>query len=180
MAFVAFVAGLWLLLGLTEGRTNPSVMVLPLQNLGGDPEGEYFAAGLSEDLLTQLFRIEGLKVKSLAGLEAASVEPATDSDHLDWARTTGVTTAVEGSVRHEGDNLRVAVRLIDVSSRDILWAETYDRGVKDSLAIQQDIARRIAAALVATRYQLGQWDEAGRWQPGQWPHDAASGEPEKP
>ena len=180
LALAALIATLWLLLGWTSHPHDPSVMVLPLRNLSGDPDSDYFSAGLSEELVTRLWKIEGLRVKTLGHSPNGGGDSFTFDDPLVLAGNAGVTTVVEGSVRREGKGLRVAVRLVDVASGDILWAEAYDREVHDLLVIQQDIARRIAAALVAARYQLGKWDEAGRWQSRRWPRPFDSGDSPNP
>ena len=123
-----------------------SIAVLPLQNLSPDPDNQYFADGIHEDVLTHLSKIDDLKVISRTSvLEYRDVErniPAI-------AAELGVAFVLEGSVRRDQDRVRITAQLIDASSDEHLWAETYDRTLEDVFAIQEEIARSIAASLEA-------------------------------
>ncbi|MFC2952451.1 tetratricopeptide repeat protein [Marinicaulis aureus] len=121
-----------------------SIAVLPFANFGADQESAYFADGLAEEILHALAQIETLSVAS-----------RTDSFQFrdsntpvgEIAQRLGVANVLEGSVRRDGDRLRVTVQLIAANSSTHLWSSTYDRTVDDVLAIQQDIAINIANAL---------------------------------
>jgi TolB-like protein/DNA-binding SARP family transcriptional activator len=122
----------------------PSVAVLPFLDIGGDPDDAYFSDGLSEELITALSRVEGLRVAartSSFALRGARLDMRTIGD------TLGVAAVVEGSVRRDGERLRVTAQLIDAASGYHLWSGAYDREVKDVFALQDEIARSIAAVL---------------------------------
>jgi serine/threonine-protein kinase len=124
----------------------PSVAVLPFLNLSPDPENEYFADGITEDVIAQLSKIRSLKV-----ISRTSVMPFKKREQS--LRAIGVTlqvaTLLEGSVRRAGERVRIVAQLIDAATDQHLWAETYDRQLTDIFAIQTDVALRIAAALRA-------------------------------
>ena len=124
----------------------PSVAVLPFLNLGGRPEHEYFADGITEDVIAHLSRIRALKVISRASVMSFK---ARDRTLREIGRALGVGTVLDGSVRHAGDRVRVVATLVDTERDRQLWAETYDREVADIFAIQTDVALRIAGALRA-------------------------------
>jgi serine/threonine-protein kinase len=123
-----------------------SVAVLPFLNLSADPENEYFADGITEDVIAQLSKIHDLKV-----ISRTSVMPFKKRDQglQQIAATLGVATVLEGSVRRAGDRVRIMAQLIDAGTDQHLWAESYDRGLSDIFAIQSDVALNIAAALRA-------------------------------
>jgi TolB-like protein/Tfp pilus assembly protein PilF len=125
---------------------SPAVAVLPFQNLSSDPEQEYFADGITEDVITQLAKIRALKV-----IARTSVMPFKQRHHSpkEIGVRLGATTVLDGSVRHAGDRVRIVATLIDVETDKHLWAETYDRQLTDIFSIQSDVAVQIAAALKA-------------------------------
>ncbi len=123
-----------------------AVAVLPFDDFSA--EGlEYFASGVHEDILTHLSGISGLTVVS-----RRSVERYADSDLTlpEIARELGVGSVLEGSVRLEGDRVRVTAQLIDALTDKHLWAEMYDRSLDNIFEVQSDIARRVAGSLRAT------------------------------
>jgi serine/threonine protein kinase/tetratricopeptide (TPR) repeat protein len=124
-----------------------SVAVLPFQNLSPDPENAFFADGMTEDILTQLAKVRDLKVISHSSVMRYQ---GTQKPIQTIASELGVATVLEGSVRRAGDRVRIVGQLIDARSDEHLWAETYDRELKDVFAIQSEVAQRIAAALKAT------------------------------
>jgi len=129
------------------GRTrSSSVAVLPFLNLSADPEHEYFADGITEDVIAHLSKIRALKV-----ISRASVMPFKQRRHSvkEIGKTLGVTTLLDGSVRHAGERVRIVAKLVDVETDQHLWAETYDRQMTDIFSIQTDVALHIAAALEA-------------------------------
>ncbi len=123
-----------------------SVAVLPFLNLSADPEGEYFADGITEDVIAQLSKIRALKV-----ISRTSVMPFKKRDEGLRAigARLGVATLLEGSVRRARNRVRIVAQLIDAQTDEHLWAETYDRELTDVFAIQSDVALHIAAALKA-------------------------------
>lgn len=129
-----------------DAAGQQSVAVLPFVNLSTDPENEYFADGITEDVIAHLSKIGALSV-----ISRTSVMPFKQrSESLQRiAATLGATTLVDGSVRRAGDRVRIVAKLIDAASDRHLWAETYDRQLTDIFAIQSDVAFRIAAALQA-------------------------------
>jgi serine/threonine-protein kinase len=124
----------------------PAVAVLPFLSLSPDPENEYFADGLTEDVIAHLSKIHSLKV-----ISRSSVMPfkARVQGLKGIAAVLGADTVLEGSVRKAGDRVRIVAQLVDAESDQHLWAETYDRQLTDIFAIQTDVALHIAAALKA-------------------------------
>lgn len=125
---------------------SPSVAVLPFLNLSADVENEYFADGITEDVIAHLSKIRALKV-----ISRTSVMPFKQRQQSlkEIGATLGATTVLDGSIRHVGDRVRIVAKLIDVETDQHLWAETYDRELTDIFAIQTDVALQIAAALKA-------------------------------
>lgn len=127
----------------------PTLAVLPLRPLGGDPKETAFAEGLSEELITLLAQIDGLRVSS----RTSSFQPAPAGDSLaDIAARLKVNHILEGSVRQEGERLRIALRLVEVASDRAIWSQTFDRSSRDVFTIQSDIAQAVGRAL---RLRLG-------------------------
>ncbi|MEX2663357.1 MAG: protein kinase [Vicinamibacterales bacterium] len=126
--------------------SDPSVAVLPFLNLSSDAENEYFADGITEDVIAQLCKMPALKV-----ISRTSVMPFKKREQSlrQIAATLGVTTVVEGSVRRSGERVRIVAQLIDAQTDQHLWADTYDRHLTDIFAIQSDVALHIATALEA-------------------------------
>src|SRR5205823_5738691 len=124
----------------------PSVAVLPFLNLSVDPENEYFADGITEDVIAQLSKVRALRV-----ISRTSVMSFKQRSHSlrEIAAQLAVATVLEGSVRRVGDRVRIVAQLIDAGTDQHLWAETYDRQLTDIFAIQTDVALHIAAALKA-------------------------------
>lgn len=123
-----------------------SIAVLPFENMSEDPGNEYFSDGVTEDILTLLARIDDLHVISRTSV---MVYKNTSMPLREIARTLGVGTVLEGSVRKAGDRVRVTAQLIDAATDAHLWAETYDRSLDDIFAVQSDVAEQIANALHA-------------------------------
>jgi TolB-like protein/Flp pilus assembly protein TadD len=126
---------------------HKSIAVLPFQNLSPDPENAFFADGMTEDILTQLAKIRDLKVISHTSVMRYK---GTQKPIQTIASELGVATVLEGSVRRAGDRVRIVSQLVDARTDEHLWAETYDRDLKDVFAIQSEVARQIASALRAT------------------------------
>jgi adenylate cyclase len=118
--------------------------VLPFVNMSGDPEQEFFADGLTEDILTELSRFRDLLVISR---NAAFVHKGKPVKARDIAQEFGVDYVVEGSVRKSADRVRVTVQLIDGETETHVWAERYDRKLEDIFAIQDEVTSAIVATL---------------------------------
>jgi len=122
------------------------VAVLPFSNFSADPENEYFADGITEDVIANLSKIRSLKV-----ISRTSVMPfkTREGNVAEIAAKLGATTLLEGSVRRVGDRVRIVAQLIDAETDQHLWSETYDRKLVDIFDIQTDVALQIAGALKA-------------------------------
>ncbi|MCI4356317.1 MAG: tetratricopeptide repeat protein [Thermoplasmata archaeon] len=128
----------------TPTATGPRLAVIPLANLSGDPRDEFFSDGLTEELISALSRVRGVRViarTSAMRFKGRSVGIGEIAKALD------VGAIVEGSVRRDGARVRVTAQLIDCASEEHLWSATYDRELSDLFAIQSDIARRIVKGL---------------------------------
>ncbi len=129
-----------------EPDPGPSIAVLPFENIGGDPETEYFSDGMTDDVIAQLTKVGGLKVISRT---SAMTYKNTRKSLRQIADELNVNTVLEGSVRHQDSRVRVVAQLVDARSDEHLWAETYDRELDDIFAIQSEVAEQIAQALQA-------------------------------
>ncbi len=123
---------------------GPSIAVLPFVNLSPDPENEFFADGITEDVIAQLSKIRSLRVISRRSVMAFKER---DKSLREIGATLDVGTLLEGSVRRAGSRVRIVAQLVDAESDRHLWADTYDRDLTDIFAIQSDVALQIAGAL---------------------------------
>lgn len=123
---------------------RPSILVLPFANMSGDPEQEFFADGLTEDIITELSRFRQLFVISR---NSAFVHKGRAIKVQEVAREFGVHYVVEGSVRKAGERVRVTVQLIDAETDRHIWADRYDRNLADIFAIQDEVTSAIVATL---------------------------------
>src|SRR5437764_15469695 len=119
---------------------KPSIAVLPFQNMSGDPEQEYFADGVVEDIITALSRNRAFFVIS-RNTTFTYKGPAVDVAKV--ARELGVRYVLEGSVRRAGNRVRITAQLIDAATGRHLWADRYDRRMAEALRVQDEIARTI-------------------------------------
>src|SRR3954470_17242862 len=118
--------------------------VLPLVNMGGDPNNEYFSDGLSQELIAVLAKIPALKIIS----RGSSFQfKGTSDDSRTIGQKLGVPNLLEGSVRKQGDRVRIVAALINAADGRELWTETYDRELKDVFAVQSEIARAVTSQL---------------------------------
>lgn len=120
------------------------IAILPFSNMSPDSRDEYFADGMTEELITTMSKISGLRVIARTSVMAYK---GSQKKVNEIARDLGVGTMLEGSVRKAGEKLRISVQLIDAQTSDHLWAESYDRELKDVFAIQTDISRTVAESL---------------------------------
>jgi adenylate cyclase len=137
--------------GPTSGISQKSIAVLPFVNMSADKNDEYLSDGMTEELLNVLTKVKSLHVP---GRSSSFAFKGKNED--DIFRKVGeqlhVNAVLEGSVRKAGDKLRITAQLINVADGFHLWSETYDRDMKDILAVQSDVARRVVDAL---QVQLG-------------------------
>jgi TolB-like protein len=122
----------------------PSVAVLPFHNLSADEDNAYFSAGITEEIISKLSRIDGLEVASRSSV-AAFTDPARDVQQI--GRDLGVQYLLDGSVRRAGDQVRVSAQLVDGSTGRNLWSEDFDGNLEDVFAIQEQTALKIAERL---------------------------------
>src|SRR5438874_2852813 len=126
---------------------NKSIAVLPLLNESGDPKDEYFSDGLSEELIAALAQINGLKVigrSSSFRFKDRHEEPKAIGEKL------GVSTLLDGTVRKQGDRVRIVAELVNAADGIQLWTRTFDRELRDIFAVQEEIARAVAESLKVT------------------------------
>jgi adenylate cyclase len=139
-----------------------SIVVLPFVNMSGDPEQDYFADGLSEDLITDLARFKGLFVMSR---NASFVYRGREVDPRRVGREVGVRYCLEGSVRKLGDRVRITAQLVDTGSGEHVWADRFDTALQDLFDLQDEITARIVATIVG-RVEARDAAVARRKRPG--------------
>jgi len=122
----------------------PSIAVLPFVNMSNDEANEYFSDGMSEELLNALAKVPNLRV---AGRTSSFYYKGRNEDLRSIGRNLGVDNVLEGSVRKDGDRVRVTTQLISVSNGFHLWSETYDYTLEDVFAVQDQIARSVVDVL---------------------------------
>jgi adenylate cyclase len=133
---------------------KPSIAVLPFVNMSGDPEQEYFSDGITEEIITWLSKIPRLFVTAR---NSAFIFKGKSVRVREVGQQLGVRYIMEGSVRKSGDRVRVTAQLIDGNTEQHVWADRYDRELKDVFAIQDEIAMNI---MVALQVQLTEGDQA--------------------
>jgi adenylate cyclase len=126
---------------------KPSLAVLPFTNMSGDPEQEYFADGITEDIITDVSKISGLFV---IARNSSFTFKKQSVDIKDVGRKFGVRHVLEGSVRKSGMRMRINVQLIDAESGGHVWAERYDRDLEDIFLVQDEVTRQVVRALEVT------------------------------
>ena len=152
---IAIAGGWWYLGARSDAATKAvavaperakSIAVLPFTNLGGNKDDDYFGDGITEDLLTQLAQISELKVISRTSVMQYK---GTKKSMREIARELGVAHILEGSVRRGDKQFRINAQLIDAERDEHLWAKTYDRDIRDILAVQSEVTREISTSLKA-------------------------------
>jgi TolB-like protein len=151
IASVAMVAAGLLLFQLWHARSSStaadkSIAVLPFESLSDDKANAYFATGIQDEIMTRLAKIADLKVISRTSTQHYQSKPGNLSE---IAKQLGVAHVLEGSVQKAGDQVRVNVQLINAKTDAHLWADTYDRKLIDTFAVESDIAKSIAESLRA-------------------------------
>src|SRR5881392_2563802 len=125
----------------TTSNPQKSIAVLPLVNTSGDPSNEYFSDGLSEELIAVLAKIPDLRV---IGRSSSFLFKGKSGDSGAIGQKLGVAHLIEGSVRKQGERVRIVAELINAPDGRSIWSETYDRELKDVFAVQEEIARAVA------------------------------------
>jgi TolB-like protein len=127
--------------------SQKSIAVLPLLNESGDPGDEYFSDGLSEELIAALAQVRGLKV---IGRSSSFRFKDKKEESKAIGEKLGVSTLLEGTVRKQGDQVRIVAELINAADGSELWSRTFDRELKDIFAVQSEIAMAVATSLELT------------------------------
>ena len=140
---------------------KPSIAVLPFQNMSGDPEQEYFADGMVEDITTALSRFKSLFV---IARNSSFTYKGKSVDIKQVGRELGVRYVLEGSMRKGGNRIRITAQLIDALTGNHVWADRYDRELTDIFAVQDEITATITARL-GTSIELAEIDASGRKSP---------------
>jgi serine/threonine-protein kinase len=145
-AAVIVAVGALVMRSVLSPRAGPidSIAVLPLENLSGDPAQEYFADGMTEALITDLAKIGALKVISRTSVMRFK---GTQKSLPNVAHELDVDAVIEGSVLLVGDRVRITAQLIEAQADRHIWAESYERNIRDVLTLQQEVAREIAKAI---------------------------------
>ncbi len=125
-------------------RKRPSIAVLPFQNMSGDPEQDYFADGMVDEIITGLSRIKWLSVVSRNSSYIYKNKPVATKD---VSEKLGVRYVLEGGVRKSGNRVRITAQLIDAETDEHLWAEQYDRLLEDVFALQDEITMCVVGAI---------------------------------
>jgi adenylate cyclase len=133
----------------TDYADKPSIAVLPLSNMSGDSEQEYFSDGITEDIITELSRFTMLYV---VARHSSFAFKGKRIDIKEIAEKLGAQYIVEGSVRRAGNRTRITAQLIDAGTGNHIWGERYDRELDDIFAVQDEVTRAIVATIAA---QLG-------------------------
>jgi adenylate cyclase len=140
---------------------RPAIAVLPFDNLSGDPEQEYFADGIAEDLIT---RLSGLRWFPVIARNSSFTYKGRSVDVKQVSRELGVRYVVEGSVRKAGDRVRISAQLIDATTGHHVWAERYDRKLSDIFALQDEITEAILGSMESGLWEY-EWTRAGSKEP---------------
>jgi TolB-like protein/AraC-like DNA-binding protein len=159
-ALVVAVAAIILVVAISPLRKSKenSIVVLPFKNLSGDPDNQYFADGIMEDILNSLYQVSNLRVISRTTSEHFR---DTDLTSGEISRQLNARNVLEGSVRRQDGKVRITVQLIDGKKEQHIWSENYDRELTDMLGLQGEIAKQVAGKLNAVitkneRTQIGE------------------------
>jgi len=136
--------------GAPKVQENASIAVLPFDNMSGDPEQDYFADGIVEDIITGLSRFRSLFV---IARNSTFAYKGQSPDIREVARALGVNYVLEGSIRQGRGRARITVQLIDAATGNHVWAERFDRQLDDEFAVQDEIAQRISSILTERIWQ---------------------------
>ena len=146
------------------GQSAPSIIVLPFENMSGDPAQQYLSDGITEDIITELARFRSL---SVAARHVSMDHAGKGAGLLQLARELGTAYFLEGSVRKSGERLRITAQLIDARTGNHIWAERYDRESRDIFAVQDEVVSAIVTTLegrlVATAAELARAKPTTSW-----------------
>src|SRR5216117_1918051 len=139
-AYAAFHAGIF-----TQKKIR--LVVIPFTNLSGDPKQDYFSAGLTDEMITRLGSLDSQRLGVIAATSSSALagKPIAEIGHI-----LDVQYALEGSVRRDGNRVRIDVQLIQVSDQTHLWADSYDRDLNDILRVQDDLEAAVASQIRLT------------------------------
>jgi len=126
---------------------RPSLAVIPFANMSADPEQEYFADGITEDLITDLSKLAGL---SIISRHSSFVYKNANKRIEEIGVELGVRYVLEGSVRRASETLRITAQLVDARTGEHVWAQRFDRPVRDAFSVQDDVTQKIVAALAVS------------------------------
>ncbi len=141
---VSLVAWQWERLRATPPTGRVKLAVLPFENLSGDSEQDYLSDGLTEEMITQLARLSPERLAVIARTSSMHFK-ASKKTVAQIGQELGVDYVLEGSIRREGERLRISAQLIQVKEQTHIWAENYERDVRDLIAVQDNVAQAIAA-----------------------------------
>jgi TolB-like protein len=146
------------------GPAKPSIAVLPFANLSGDPEQEYFADGITEDIITELARFSSLFV---IARNSSFQYRGKSQDMKKVGRELGASYLVEGSVRRLGPHIRITAQLIDATTGRHVWAERYDRRLEDLFEVQDEVVR---AVVTCSEHRIAdsEAEQIARRSPSNW------------
>jgi serine/threonine protein kinase len=130
------------------GSTGKSIAVLPFDNIGANKDDTYFADGVQDEILNNLAKIAQLKVISRTSVMRYRADTKRDLRQI--AAALDVANVLEGTVRRDGNHVRVSTELVDASNDNTIWADSYDRELTDIFTIQSEIAQQVAKKLAAT------------------------------
>jgi TolB-like protein/class 3 adenylate cyclase len=155
---------------------KPSIAVLPFSNMSGDPDQEYFADGITEDIITALSHYRWFFVIARNSTFAYKKQPGVDVKQV--GRELGVRYVLEGSVRKAGNRIRATAQLVEAETGNHVWAERFDRDLADIFALQDEITQSVVGAVEpemqivegrrATRKSAGNLDAFDCWMRGVW------------
>ncbi|MCD1644504.1 winged helix-turn-helix domain-containing tetratricopeptide repeat protein [Aurantimonas coralicida] len=146
-ALFALAVWFWPIGGGDRGSDRKGVVVLPFLNMSSDPEQEYFSDGITVDLITDLSKVSGLLVVAQS---SAFTFKGSDAPVREVAARLGVDYVVEGSVRKDGERIRINTQLVDAETGNQMWADRYDRSLTDVFSLQDEVVKEIVSALSVT------------------------------
>jgi TolB-like protein/Tfp pilus assembly protein PilF len=141
-------------------NARPALVVLPLRNLSGNPEQDYFSDGITEELITQIGRLDPAQLGVIARASAMKYKQ-TRKGIGQIAHELAVDYALEGSIRREGDRVRISVALVRTADETSLWSDVYDRDLRDILKLQIEVAETVAKE-IAVKVSDGERDRLAR------------------
>jgi len=159
LIFIVGLAGVWRLAGArATGAAPMRLAVLPFRNLSGDPEQEFFSDGFTEEMIAELGGLEPGRLGVIARTTSMHYKGSAKNAR-DIGTELGVDYVLEGSVRREGDRVRISAELVETKGQTNLWSDSYDKKASDVIDIQKDVAMAIARSLIPTLSNRGALSE---------------------